>query len=1037
MEKKKSGELVIANKELALQKQEKKDRAAELAIANKELAFQNEEKKNRAAELVIANKELIFQNEEKENRAAELIIANKELAFQNEEKENRAAELIIANIELAFQNDEKENRAAELVIANKELLFQNEEKKKRVKENQELEVISSAIKQASLYTRSLLEASLDPLVTISPEGKITDVNEASVKVTGVPRLKLIGTDFSDYFTEPQKAREGYKQVFEKEFVSDYPLTIHHKNGTLTDVLYNASVYKDEKGNVLGVFAAARDVTEQKQASLYARSLLEASLDPLVTISPEGKITDVNEASVKVTGVPRLKLIGTDFSDYFTEPQKAREGYKQVFEKELISDYPLTIHHKNGTLTDVLYNASVYKDEKGNVLGVFAAARDVTEQKQASLYARSLIEASLDPLVTISPEGKITDVNEASVKVTGVPRLKLIGTDFSDYFTEPQKAREGYKQVFEKEFVSDYPLTIHHKNGTLTDVLYNASVYKDEKGNVLGVFAAARDVTAQKAEELIITNKELISQNKEKERQAAVLEIANIELKFQNQEKENRAAELVIANKELAFQNEEKENRAAELVIANKELAFQNEEKEDRAAELVIANEELVFQNQEKENRAAELVIANKELVFQNEEKENRAADLIILSGDLKVQQEELKIANSELHQNSQLLIKQEEKVRLINEDLLLLNQQLEERVEQRTKALAESEKQFRDMMETIPQIAWTNTVDGEVTFYNQRWYNYTGLDYDNSKGWGWLSVIHPDDVQSTLNEYKLILKNNLGGEFQNRLRRTDGTDRWHLIRLMPIKNEEGKIQLWTGTATDIHEIRLLQQQKDDFISIASHELKTPTTSLKASLQLLNRLKNEPNSPKLPGLIDIANKSLEKVIILIKHLLDASNVNEGQLLLNQNLFTLSHVIEECCLSISIEGIYNIITEGDMDMQVYADAERINQVVINFVTNAVKYAPESKEIRIKIEKVDNMAKVSVIDKGPGIPAEKLIHLFDRYYRADNSGSQYSGLGLGLYISAEIIKKHNGKIGVDSDLGKGSTFWFTLPTLAIATA
>jgi PAS domain S-box-containing protein len=1037
MEKKKSGELVIANKELALQKQEKKDRAAELAIANKELAFQNEEKKNRAAELVIANKELIFQNEEKENRAAELIIANKELAFQNEEKENRAAELIIANIELAFQNDEKENRAAELVIANKELLFQNEEKKKRVKENQELEVISSAIKQASLYTRSLLEASLDPLVTISPEGKITDVNEASVKVTGVPRLKLIGTDFSDYFTEPQKAREGYKQVFEKEFVSDYPLTIHHKNGTLTDVLYNASVYKDEKGNVLGVFAAARDVTEQKQASLYARSLLEASLDPLVTISPEGKITDVNEASVKVTGVPRLKLIGTDFSDYFTEPQKAREGYKQVFEKELISDYPLTIHHKNGTLTDVLYNASVYKDEKGNVLGVFAAARDVTEQKQASLYARSLIEASLDPLVTISPEGKITDVNEASVKVTGVPRLKLIGTDFSDYFTEPQKAREGYKQVFEKEFVSDYPLTIHHKNGTLTDVLYNASVYKDEKGNVLGVFAAARDVTAQKAEELIITNKELISQNKEKERQAAVLEIANIELKFQNQEKENRAAELVIANKELAFQNEEKENRAAELVIANKELAFQNEEKEDRAAELVIANEELVFQNQEKENRAAELVIANKELVFQNEEKENRAADLIILSGDLKVQQEELKIANSELHQNSQLLIKQEEKVRLINEDLLLLNQQLEERVEQRTKALAESEKQFRDMMETIPQIAWTNTVDGEVTFYNQRWYNYTGLDYDNSKGWGWLSVIHPDDVQSTLNEYKLILKNNLGGEFQNRQRRTDGTDRWHLVRLMPIKNEDGKVRLWTGTSTDIHELRLLQQQKDDFISIASHELKTPTTSLKASLQLLNRLKNEPNSPKLPGLIDIANKSLEKVIVLIKHLLDASNVNEGQLLLNQNLFTLSHVIEECCLSISIEGIYNIITEGDMDMQVYADAERINQVVINFVTNAVKYAPESKEIRIRIEKVDNMAKVSVIDKGPGIPAEKLIHLFDRYYRADNSGSQYSGLGLGLYISAEIIKKHNGKIGVDSDLGKGSTFWFTLPTLAIATA
>jgi len=117
------------------------------------------------------------------------------------------------------------------------------------------------------YNRSLIEASLDPLVTIGPEGKITDVNEGSIKVTGMSREKLIGTDFSDYFTEPDKAREGYQQAFAKGFVIDYPLTIRHKDGRLTDVLYNASVYKDASGNVLGVFAAARDVTERKKAEL--------------------------------------------------------------------------------------------------------------------------------------------------------------------------------------------------------------------------------------------------------------------------------------------------------------------------------------------------------------------------------------------------------------------------------------------------------------------------------------------------------------------------------------------------------------------------------------------------------------------------------------------------------------------------------------------------------------------------------------------------------------------------------------------------
>lgn len=364
--------------------------------------------------------------------------------------------------------------------------------------------IERQIQKIQNYTRSLIETSLDPQITKGPDGLISDVNEATVLVTGVPREKIIGTHFPNYFTKPLEAEKAYQEAFAKGVVRNIPLAIKHVSGKVTDVLYNATVYKDEFGKIQGVFASARDITDRikieeevKKNQAYTRSLIEANLDPLVTINAEGKITDVNEASVKVTGIHRDKLIGTDFSYYFTEPERAQAGYRQVFEKGFVADYPLTIKHVNGKLTDVLYNASVYKDDKGNVIGVFAAARDITEQKQASQYARSLIEASLDPLVTISADGKILDVNEASVKVTGVPREQLIGTDFSNYFTEPSKAQEGYRQVFEKGFVSDYPLTIKHKSGKLTDVLYNASVYKDDKGKVLGVFAAARDITAQK------------------------------------------------------------------------------------------------------------------------------------------------------------------------------------------------------------------------------------------------------------------------------------------------------------------------------------------------------------------------------------------------------------------------------------------------------------------------------------------------------------------------------------------------------------
>jgi PAS domain S-box-containing protein len=141
-------------------------------------------------------------------------------------------------------------------------------------------------------------------------------------------------------------------------------------------------------------------------------------------------------------------------------------------------------------------SEISQQENAMPTATSAQANEAVPQSGAE-YARSLIEASLDPMVAISAEGKITDVNEATVKVTGICRQKLIGTDFPNYFTDPEKAREGYRQALSCSFVSDYPMTIRHCEGRLTDVLTNASVYRDTHGNVLGVFAVARDVTAQK------------------------------------------------------------------------------------------------------------------------------------------------------------------------------------------------------------------------------------------------------------------------------------------------------------------------------------------------------------------------------------------------------------------------------------------------------------------------------------------------------------------------------------------------------------
>ena len=311
--------------------------------------------------------------------------------------------------------------------------------------NQELELFTTSQKLLSNYSLSLIEASLDPLITINIDGKITDMNEATVQITGINREKLIGSNFFEYFTEPQMAREVYLEVFDKGSVADSPLTIRHREGKLTDVLFNGSVYKDDKGAVLGIVIVARDVTAQKLLSNYSLSLIEASRDPLVTISIKGKITDMNEATIKITGMERELLTGSDFFDYFTEPQMAREVYQEVFAKGSVADSPLTLRHKNGKLTDVLFNGSVYKDDQGNVLGVVVVARDITDQKRIET---ELIEAKVfaELATGIAEEEKRNAENATLIAENAVKAKQQFLSNMSHEIRTPMNAIIGFTKV---------------------------------------------------------------------------------------------------------------------------------------------------------------------------------------------------------------------------------------------------------------------------------------------------------------------------------------------------------------------------------------------------------------------------------------------------------------------------------------------------------------------------------------------------------------------------------------------------------------
>jgi PAS domain S-box-containing protein len=318
-----------------------------------------------------------------------------------------------------------------------------------------------------------------------------------------------------------KASRGIEDIYE--------LTYIRKDGSRFPAVVSVTALRDDQDAIIGYLLIGTDNSVRKQIEneqqkldqrlrdqqFYTRSLIESNIDALMTTNPSGIITDVNKQMEALTGCTRDELIGAPFKNYFTDPELAEAGIKLVLSEKKVADYELTVRARDGTETAVSYNATTFYDRDRVLQGVFAAARNVTERKQfekqqraASAYARSLIESSLDPLVTISIQGKITDVNEASVQATGVAREQLIDTDFSDYFTDPDKARAGYQKVFSDGFVRDYPLAIHHQNGQILNVLYNAAVYKDSSGMVQGVFAAARDVTERNRLDQVLQEKNI-------------------------------------------------------------------------------------------------------------------------------------------------------------------------------------------------------------------------------------------------------------------------------------------------------------------------------------------------------------------------------------------------------------------------------------------------------------------------------------------------------------------------------------------------
>ncbi len=350
-------------------------------------------------------------------------------------------------------------------------------------------------------------------------------------------------------------------------------------------------------------------------------------------------------------------------------------------------------------------------------------------------------------------------------------------------------------------------------------------------------------------------------------------------------------------------------------------------------------------------------------------------------------------------------------------------------------AIKEGKRQLAFVLEAAELGTWDYDLLTGTTVNSERMKSWFGLVEDQEFTWEVMQKnVSSEDAASILEKSYEAANNGSGGDYSATytILESENIPR-RVVRAVGKMafNSIGEPYRFSGIAQDITQEYDVQQKKDEFLSVASHELKTPLTSIKASLQLLDMLiTKDLNSEKIPMLIGKANKNVNKLSDIIEDLVNVTLIQQGRMGIVKESFSIASLINTCCEQGNFNESHEILVTGDLDCQVFADEKRIEQVLVNYISNAVKYAPLSKRIEISIHNLELIVKVIVKDFGIGISPEHLPQIFDRYYRADHSGLEYSGMGLGLYIGSGIIHQHGGKVGAESIPGAGSEFWFTLP-------
>jgi two-component system sensor histidine kinase VicK len=894
--------------------------------------------------------------------------------------------------------------------------------------------------------RTIVDCAPIGICILSAEGLVAEmVNDKFLEIAGKPRESILGKWYWEPFAE---AREYYQDALaqvvtsgEAYFADEVSLMLlrHGKEEWIFVTFVYAPVF-DEGGAVSKVAVWVLENTAQvreREKVILAKQAAERERDRLYgffsqmpagicVLSGPDLVYELVNPNYQAL-LPGRELIGRPIFEALPEllgtplEQVLLDVYQKGIPVEFKEMLVPIAEQENGQTKDryFTFNYVPRQDIDGKVDGIFAFVYDVTgiiESKLKAEQATGDLEQILSMLpasvVVIRGDELIVEmINSTNLDYWKKTKEEVIGRPFLEIL--PDLADQPFAGQLRKVMqtgevldVKESPVLFTAQDGSVreTYVDYTYQPLSDLEGKRTGVLVMSFEITDRVLERRLL------------EKYANELASTNDQLSISNSR---------LAKSEARFKYLIQEAPVAIGVLHGRELVI--ESANDKLLEVWGKNSTVIGLTLAKglPEIQEQPFLGILDNVFTSGEAFYANEIRAMLEHDGALQELFFNLVYQPVSDSSGATI-----------DILVVAVDVTQQVNSRKK-VEQSEQHFRQLADLVPAKISNALPNGEVTFFNKQWLDFAGMGFEDMRDFGYFKMLHPEEIPAF--QAGLAKAAATGSPYvsEMRFKDTEGKYIWHLNIASPVLDSAGNITMWVGSTTDIQSLKEEEERKGEFVSMLSHELKTPVTSIKGHVQLALRAldREETLSPlgtKLRPSLARIDQLLVQLTGLIGDMLDLTRIEAGRLDLRKRQFLLdelvSEVVEDFRLSHQ-QHYFHLSLESNIE--VVADRDKISQVLINLIANAVKYAPASDVVDIAVIATGSEVLISIRDYGIGIDEKDQQNIFGRFYRVEGQSElHYSGFGIGLFLASSIMEYHGGSISLESSKRKGSTFTVHLP-------